>query len=109
LHGTGGEWNGGHADGDRRQPRGKGGAQSRRDGRHGFYGRGPACATSSHARRCLGARGALVGAPGGEAGDGPPVGAQTARTGRSKGGGVHGLQGHLDVRVAWGRSGAVTP
>jgi hypothetical protein len=35
---------------------------------------------------------ALVGASGGEAGDGPSVGARTASTGRSKEGGVHGLQ-----------------
>jgi hypothetical protein len=65
-----------------------------------FMGGGPACAASPYARRCLGVRGTLVGAPGGEAGDGPPVGARTTSTGRSKGGGAHGLQGHLGRRVA---------
>jgi hypothetical protein len=40
---------------------------------------------------------ALVGVSGGEAGNGLPVSARTASTGRSKGGGVHGLEGSLSA------------
>jgi hypothetical protein len=55
-------------DGYRRRARGKGGAHSRGGKTAGtvFMGGGPAYATSPYARRCLGARGTLVGAPGGE-------------------------------------------
>jgi hypothetical protein len=95
------------ADGYRPRARGKGGAQSRGETVGTvFMGGGPACATPPYARRCLGARGTLVGAPGGEGSRRTAGLCANAVYGSVRRGGAHGLQGHLGVRVSWGRSGA---